>query len=182
MLLKYRFLSVLVNKTCRYRGRRHLFCCHVIFGVTWPFPPNMARILLGVLCWSCLLCILGVWTPIHTILNDNTLATIFQLSRVGFVFIQMSITTWKQGKNLLNCLKSLQLALRAVIWGWIQITLHKSLHWSKIVIVWHSGCFLPSKCKAPLKNKAKILLRVLKASLQFLASTFGYCIKLLIFK
>ena len=29
----------------------------------------------------------------HTILNDNTLATIFQLSRVGFVFIQMSITT-----------------------------------------------------------------------------------------
>ena len=111
------------------------------------------------------------WAPIHTILNDNTLATIFQLSRVGFVFIQMSITTWKQGKNLLNCLKSVQLALRAVIWGWIQITLHKSLHWSKI-----------HKCRAPLKNKAKIYLMILKASLQFPASTFGYCIKLLIFK
>ena len=25
--------------------------------------------------------------------NDNTLATFFQLSKVGFVFIQMSITT-----------------------------------------------------------------------------------------
>lgn len=127
---------------------------------------------------------LKVWegAPFQASLNDNTLATIFQLSRVGFVFIQMSITTWKQGKNLLNCLKSLQLALRAVIWGWIQITLHKSLHWSKIVIVWHSGCCFPSKCRAPLKNKAKILLMILKASLQFLASTFGYCIKLLIFK
>ena len=107
---------------------------------------------------------LTVWAPIHTILNDNTLATIFQLWKVGFVFIQMSITTWKQGKNLLNCLKSVQLALRAVIWGWIQITLHKSLHWSKIVIVWHSGCCFPSKCRAPLKNKAKILLMILKAS------------------
>ena len=105
------------------------------------------------------------WAPIHTILNDNTLAFIFQLSRNGFVFIQMSITRWKQGKNLLNCLKSVQLALRAVIWGWIQITLHKSLHWSKIVIVWHSGCCLPSKCRAPLKNKAKILLMIIKASL-----------------
>ena len=30
----------------------------------------------------------GEWAMIHTILNDNTLATIFQLSRVGFVFIQ----------------------------------------------------------------------------------------------
>ena len=99
------------------------------------------------------------WTPIHTILNDITLATIFQLSKVGFVCIQiMSITTWKQGENVLNCLKSLQLALRAVIWGWIQITLHKSLNWSKVVIVWHSGCCFPSKCRAPLKNKAKILL------------------------
>ena len=29
MLLKYQFLSVLVNKTCRYRGRIHLFWCHV---------------------------------------------------------------------------------------------------------------------------------------------------------
>ena len=186
MLLKYRFLSVLVNKTCRYRGRRHLLCCHVIFGVTWPFLPNMAKPLLGVLCWSCLLCIGRFkgweWAPIHTILNDNTLATIFQLSRVGFLFIQMSITRWKQGKNLLNCLKSLQLALCAVIWGWIQITLHKSLYWSKIVIVWHSGCCFPPKCRAPLKDKAKILLTILKASLQFLASTFGYCIKLLIFK
>ena len=122
------------------------------------------------------------WAPIHTILNDNTLATISQLSKVGFVFIQMSITTWKQGKNLLNCLKSLQLALRAVIWWWIQITLHKSLHWLKIVIVWHSGCCFPSKCRAPHKNKAKIPLMILKAGLQFLASTFGYCIKLLIFK
>ena len=104
-----------------------------------------------------------------------------QISMVGFVFIQMSITKWKQGKNHLNCLKSLQLALRAVIWGWIQITLQK-LHWSKSVIVWDSGCCFPSKCTAPLKNKAKILLMILKASLQFLASTFGYCIKLLIFK
>ena len=125
-------------------------------------------------CWVCcawaVFCAFGrfkgwEWAPIHTILNDNTLATIFQLSKVGFVFIQMSITTWKQGKNLLNCLKSLQLALRAVIWGWIQITLHKSLHWSKIVIVWHSSCCLPSKCRAPFKNKAKILLMILKASL-----------------
>ena len=175
MLLKYRFLSVLVNKTCRYRGRRHLLCCHVIFGVTWPFLPNMAKPLLGVLCWAVFCAFVSFkgweWAPIHTIFNDNTLATFFQLSRVGFVFIQMSITTWKQGKNLLNCLKSLQLALRAVIWGWIQITLHKSLHWAKIVIVWHSGCCFPSKCRAPLKNKAKILL--------FLASTFGYYIKLL---
>ena len=106
----------------------------------------------------------------------------FQLSRVGFVFIQMSITTWKQGKNLLNCLKSLQVALRTVIWWWIQITLHKSLHWLKIVIVWPSGCCFPSKCRAPHKNKAKIPLMILKAGLQFLASTFGYCINLLIFK
>ena len=99
------------------------------------------------------------WATIHTILNDNTLATIFQLSRVGFVFIQMSITTWKQGKNLLNFLKSVQLALRAVIWGWIQITLHKSLNWSKVVIVWPSGCCFASKW-APLKNKAKNLLMI----------------------
>ena len=142
-------------------------------------------------CWvSCaeaVFCAIGrfkgwEWAPIHTILNDNTLATISLLSWVGFVFMQMSITIWKQGKNLLNCLKSFQLALRAVIWGWIQITLHKSLHWSKIVIVWHSGYCFPSKCRAPLKNKAKILLMILKASLQFLASTFGYCIKLLLFK
>ena len=109
------------------------------------------------------------WATIRTILNDNTLTTIFQLSRVGFVFIKMSITTWKQGKHLLNCLKSVQFALRAVIWGWIQITSHKNLNWSKVVIVWHSGCCFPSKCRAPLKNKAKILLMILKASLQFLA-------------
>ena len=118
------------------------------------------------------------WAAIHTILNHNTLETIFQLSRVGFE----KFLPWKQGKNLLNCLKSLQLALRAVICGWIQITLHKSLVWSKVVIVWHSGCCFPSKCRARLKDKAKILLMILKASLQFLASTFGYCIKLLIFK
>ena len=126
------------------------------------------------LCWvSCagaVFCAIGrfkgwEWAPIHTILNDNTLAIISQLSWVGFVFMKMSITIWKQGKNLLNCLKSFQLALRAVIWGWIQITLHKSLHWLKIVIVWPSGCCFPSKCRAPLKNKAKILLMIIKASL-----------------
>ena len=144
MLLQYRFLSVLVNKTCRYRGRRHLFCCHVIFGVRDPFL-QIWRSCCWVSCAGAVFCAFGRFkgwerAPIHTILNDNTLATIFQLSRVGFVFIQMSITTWKQGKNLLNCLKSVQLAPRAFISGWIQITLHRSLNWSKIVILWHSGC------------------------------------------
>ena len=49
-------------------------------------------------------------------------------------------------------------------------------------VVWHSGCCFPSKCRAPLENSAKVLLMILKASLQFLTSTFGYCIRLLIFK
>ena len=117
------------------------------------------------------------WAPIHIILNDNTLATFFQLSRVGFVFMQMSITTWKQGKSL-KLFEKRPVSTAGGHLGWIQITLHKSLHWSKVVIVWHSGYCFPSKCRAPLKNKAKILLMILKASLQFLASTFGYCIKL----
>ena len=119
------------------------------------------------------------WATIHTILNDNTLETIFQLSRVGFVFIQMSITTWKQlRQESFKLFEKRPVSTACGQRGWIQITLHKSLNWSKVVIVWHSGYCFPSKCRAPLKNKAKIHLRILKASLQFLASTFGYCIKL----
>ena len=79
---------------------------------------------------------LKVWegAPFQASLNDNNLATIFQLSRAVFFTTQMEIITWKRGKNLFSGLKSLQLALRAVILSWIHRPLSKSLKWSKIVI------------------------------------------------
>ena len=78
---------------------------------------------------------LKVWegAPFQASLNDNTLATIVQLSRAVFYHTNANhyIT---RGKNLFSALKSLQLALRAVILSWIHRALLKSLNWSKSVI------------------------------------------------
>ena len=52
--------------------------------------------------------------PFQESLNDNTLAAMSNY-RGLFSIIQMQIITWKRGKNLFSVLKSLQLALRAVI-------------------------------------------------------------------
>ena len=97
-------------------------------------------LLLGVLCWSCLLCICvfkGVrrgtfsgkfkWQHLQLLSNYQRL----------FFTIQMQIIAWKRGKNLFSSLKSLQLALRAVILSWIHGPLPKSPNWSKIVIARH---------------------------------------------
>ena len=85
---KIPFLSVSVNKSRRYCGRRHLLYCHAFFGVTWPLLPNMAGY-----CWvSCaeaafcaFVCLKG-WegAPFQASSNDNTLATIVQLSTAVF--------------------------------------------------------------------------------------------------
>ena len=58
--------------------------------------------------------------------NDNTLATIVQLSTA--VTNKCKSLHEKRGKNLFSGLKSLQLALRAVILSWIHRLLPKSLN------------------------------------------------------
>lgn len=97
------------------------------------------------------------WAPIHTILNDNT-CNYFPIIK-GWICFHTNVNYHMKTRQ--ESFKLFEEPPGSTAWGhlgWIQITLHKSLNWSKTVIVWHSDCCFPSKCRAPLKNKAKILL------------------------
>ena len=96
MLLQYRFLSVLVNKLVDIAEEDICFAVTLSLVSRDPFL-QIWRPRCWVSCAEAVFCAFGRFkgcerAPIHTILNDNTFATIFQL--LLFVcFIQMSIIT-----------------------------------------------------------------------------------------